>query len=394
MPENAVHAVKSENALAPVALLKNKVVILDFWGTWCSACIELFDKMEKLQSEFPDDLTVVLVNSSTTKDDRQKIAGVFKKREKRKGPLRLPFVSEDTVLEKYFPYRYLPHYAIIGKDGKVKAITSADQINSQLIRDLIIGKEISIRRKQDRFDFDRSKPLVIPDDVGDTVIAYRSQFLRYIEGFGTTAGTNLVGSNLVRSFKINYPLNYFILGAFDELRNRPGNRIILDSSLGKTFVNSFLNSDNYSSFYSYEIILPSSRIGEMSRYMREDIKRSFDIDVVTEKRMISAWVINGDKSIEKFRTKYKTLQADMDGSSGKKYIRYQNLTELLEWLDKFDTPMLGAGTYADVKIDIEFPDQLNIDNEKELISFLKKYGFDIRKETREFDVVAIKKASQ
>ena len=43
--------------------LKGKLVILDFWSTWCGACIEAFPKMEKLQKEFGDQLQVILVNT-------------------------------------------------------------------------------------------------------------------------------------------------------------------------------------------------------------------------------------------------------------------------------------------------------------------------------------------
>ena len=43
--------------------LKGKFIILDFWATWCGACIATFPKMHQLQARFGDNLQVILVNT-------------------------------------------------------------------------------------------------------------------------------------------------------------------------------------------------------------------------------------------------------------------------------------------------------------------------------------------
>ncbi|MEQ8525135.1 TlpA disulfide reductase family protein [Gracilimonas sp.] len=53
--------------------LKGKVVLVDFWETWCGPCLQVFPAMDSLQNEYPDDFVVVAVNlnDSDTREDVQ-----------------------------------------------------------------------------------------------------------------------------------------------------------------------------------------------------------------------------------------------------------------------------------------------------------------------------------
>lgn len=41
---------------------KGKVVLFDFWETWCGPCLQVFPTMDSLQNEYPEDFVVVAVN--------------------------------------------------------------------------------------------------------------------------------------------------------------------------------------------------------------------------------------------------------------------------------------------------------------------------------------------
>ncbi|HKK45720.1 MAG TPA: TlpA disulfide reductase family protein [Balneolaceae bacterium] len=55
---------------------KGKVVMIDFWETWCKPCIDSFSTLEKLQKEYPKKFKVLAVNPgfSDSKSDAETFA--------------------------------------------------------------------------------------------------------------------------------------------------------------------------------------------------------------------------------------------------------------------------------------------------------------------------------
>jgi thiol-disulfide isomerase/thioredoxin len=53
---------------------KGKIVLLDFWATWCAPCRMTMPVIEKLAKEYPDDMVVLAVNLHESKDAVEKYA--------------------------------------------------------------------------------------------------------------------------------------------------------------------------------------------------------------------------------------------------------------------------------------------------------------------------------
>lgn len=59
-----------------LADFEGKVVLIDFWETWCGPCLKVFPAMDSLRSEYPDQFEVLTVNlqMSDNKEDVIKFA--------------------------------------------------------------------------------------------------------------------------------------------------------------------------------------------------------------------------------------------------------------------------------------------------------------------------------
>jgi thiol-disulfide isomerase/thioredoxin len=131
--------------------LKHKLVILDFWGTWCSSCLKGFAKLDSLQQLFPLQLQPILVNNTlTTADTQEKIHTYLSKRNQSpKTTIRFPIAIEDgPELQQLFPHLFLPHYVWL-YNNRVVAITSSSELTKQNIQSILSGKPNFIKQKND-----------------------------------------------------------------------------------------------------------------------------------------------------------------------------------------------------------------------------------------------------
>jgi thiol-disulfide isomerase/thioredoxin len=93
---------------------KGKVILLNFWATWCGPCKAEVPAFVKLQEKYKNDLVVV---GYSVDDDAPK-ASAFAKEYKVNYPILLGEGRED-VQDAYGPIWGIPASFIISKDGKV-----------------------------------------------------------------------------------------------------------------------------------------------------------------------------------------------------------------------------------------------------------------------------------
>lgn len=101
------------------AILYNKVVVLDFFGTWCAPCIAEMNELKEIKqklSGYQNELTFVIVCTDTGKDTPEKAKKFHSKRQ-------LPFLlafDYNSSAHKSFKFTGVPGLVIIDKKGKMR----------------------------------------------------------------------------------------------------------------------------------------------------------------------------------------------------------------------------------------------------------------------------------
>ncbi len=94
--------------------LRGKIVMVNFWATWCPPCIEEMPSMERL-NKFMAEEDFVMLAINTEKNGRTVVPDFLKKT-----PYDFPILYDDqvTVQQQYGVYKF-PESFIVGKDGTV-----------------------------------------------------------------------------------------------------------------------------------------------------------------------------------------------------------------------------------------------------------------------------------
>lgn len=124
---------------------KDRLLILDFWATWCHFCVEAFPKEDSLAAQFGNKIQFMLVDAKAW-DTEAKVKGFYAKKLSSPEGFKLPSIYLDTVLNKRFPTDLIPSYVWIRK-GVIVAITSAEEINAPNISAVLSGRELHLVEK-------------------------------------------------------------------------------------------------------------------------------------------------------------------------------------------------------------------------------------------------------
>ena len=106
---------------------KDKVVVVNFWATWCPPCIAEMPSLEKLYDKYKDDVVFLFV----TNDDNALIT-------KFKDSKNFTFPSYQPIDNNLFEVNSIPRTFVIDKSGKI-AIDKSGAIDwySQSVQDEI-----------------------------------------------------------------------------------------------------------------------------------------------------------------------------------------------------------------------------------------------------------------
>jgi thiol-disulfide isomerase/thioredoxin len=101
--------------------LKGKVVVLDFWATWCTYCLDSFPGMQETIKKYhgQDDIRFLFIDSWEYVEKEEKKQTVADLMAKKKLSFRVLLDLEDKVIEAY-KIRSIPTKLIIDKEGNIR----------------------------------------------------------------------------------------------------------------------------------------------------------------------------------------------------------------------------------------------------------------------------------
>ena len=376
---------------------KDKLIILDFWATWCAPCISSLGKLDTLQKEFADDLVII----PTSYEPEEKVRKFFKE----KG-LQLPTAFEETLLKKYFPYRSIPHQVWI-KDGKVLAIPETAYTNRVNIQKAIKDIPVMLSEKK-QVDFDSSKPLLIDGNGGgEDRLLFQSVITKRINT--NTAGVVPVNEKGVLFYNGSV---FDLFGeAYSDITGYSRKKIIneLPDSLtqlldygDRKLIGDYELDQEYLKWldehtFCYNLY---SRInlgkGTIYRVMKNDLNdyfsAAFGIQAIVEERTMECLVLEKIGSTDRLLS--KGAKSRYKYEKDHTHLVNKNMGMLTGVLNTIDpNRILLNHTNIDKNIDMDFPHAL-VNNLEKSNEFLKGYGLRITEKKLPIEMVVIKEINK
>lgn len=304
--------------------LDAKVIILDFWATYCQACINSLPNLQVIQDRYGEDIQILMVTS----EDAARVKRTLERSEVlRNADIRLPFLINNRLLKEVFPHFTIPHVVIIDASGRISAITHSSEISDSNIKKLILGEPVNFLVKDDfngNYGRDTDEGEV---GIKDNLI-WESRLLK--QGLGQGHIIEDETGHFIRSVDFQFtPINlfykaysYFKLGALVPLNLRRVHVEIKDSLLYMQYANKelqplaffpkefpYLHYENIYDYYSdnmftYQLKLPVGiPDNQVYEIIMQDLNRYFPIKGKVEKREVSTWVIRStNATYEKLRS--------------------------------------------------------------------------------------------
>lgn len=121
--------------------LKGKIILLEFWATWCGSCLVAMPHLKSLQAKYSKSLQVITL----TNESAERTALYIKSR-----PANFWFsVDIGAQFANIFPHQLIPHTILIDTDGKLIASTNPEAVTEKVIDSLLQKKQVHLPEKTD-----------------------------------------------------------------------------------------------------------------------------------------------------------------------------------------------------------------------------------------------------
>ena len=361
---------------------KGKVVVLDFWDTWCTGCLESMPEIAKLKREFANSVQFISVT-----DQPQSVITSFLQRNGQVRNLKLTMATGDKKLSALFPHRLVPHIVWINQGGVYLGATSQNDLNPGIISSILkTGQAEFSDPKMDILNFDPQKPLFANGNGGQPKVLFKSMLAAYQPGLPSQVQTLIDGSNerIVATNTTPYEL-YCKAFAIPPYSLTPNRIIYEDTALWRIFSYQKGKSKS-SSLFCYEVTFPAKSENQAHQLIRNELDNWLGIQVTLENRLTDCYVLTSIANNAK-----ALLPDSLIIKNSVDSIKSQSIFTLINLLNNQPgmKPVLDDNHLA-TKVTIALGSQLP--GSKELNKALLPYGLILREEKRNLKMMIVSPA--
>lgn len=200
--------------------LRGKIIVMEFWATYCAPCILSLKHFDKLQAQFGDAVKFIAISE----ENRDKVDAFIVKR----GNKNITYAMDwGRKLNGMFYHHFIPHTVVIDQEGVVRAFCSPDEIDQFVIGKLINREPVTFTMKHEYQEASYTQATGVLQNYDEPIIVkkaknqlYKIELSTYKEGY---ASEFIKESSTEYKF-INCPLTLIYQILYDQKTSR----VILD----------------------------------------------------------------------------------------------------------------------------------------------------------------------
>lgn len=370
---------------------RDKLILLDFWATWCGSCLKNFPKMEALEKQFEGKLKVLPV----TGEDLATLNKFFASKNGQRFK-NLISVAGDPFLSKIFPHYAIPFIVWI-KDGKVLNTTDASQVTADNIQEILQGKKSSVETV---LQIGRDRPLMLAEQFDlekkTTLVNYallskgRIKAIAPGSGFhrsndGVVYGRQWTNISLMNIYRgIAYELFEKENTPFSE--KRLVNLVKNPEAIDFTITHEDDPVDDR--LYNFEFIVPQNKADQLYPNMLKALNEFSGYSALIEKQRTKCLVMKKTGASDDLKTKGGTVVSNLVKTTV--ILRNAPLEHLIVYLNvnnQFtDLNVIDETGYTD-NVDLNLG---TVKDLAELKKALQKYGLTLIEEERDLSMLVVR----
>lgn len=297
-----IHNYKTKSA--KISDFKGKLLIIDFWATWCSSCIKNFPKMEDFQKKFAGKIQIL---ASTSQDEETVKKFLISHSTTRGRTVNITTAVDDKILRELFPHNGIPHIVWIDQEGKVAAITGVEEFTEQNITQILSGKGNHFKEK---LSINIQQPLFLSENY----LSYNN--LLHYSIFTKSANPGLPNGSRLRTkddivygrVLTNSSLMQIYEAVARQIFRKAGGHyskkhLILNVA-DTTLITGRFKDGKYDleNQYSYDFIVPIIEADSLYSYMLQDLNRYSGYVGKIENRLVRCYTLLKTKQNNQLKT--------------------------------------------------------------------------------------------